>query len=165
MPSALPEGQLLRTLVASKPGGNILELGTGMGLSLAWMVDGLRGGASILSLDNDTQLVDIVSAEIQNPDVTILTVDGDAWIQQYDGPKFDLIFADTWPGKYRFLEETIDLLAPGGLYVADDMNEQANWPEGHAEKAAKLIETLIDHPKLDCTYLDWSTGVILGTRL
>jgi predicted O-methyltransferase YrrM len=34
-------GALLRTLAASKPGGRILELGTGTGLSACWMLDGM----------------------------------------------------------------------------------------------------------------------------
>src|SRR5208283_2222700 len=32
-------GALLRTLVATKPGGAFLELGTGMGVSTAWILD------------------------------------------------------------------------------------------------------------------------------
>ncbi len=34
-------GALLRTLAASKPGGAMLELGTGTGLSTAWILDGM----------------------------------------------------------------------------------------------------------------------------
>jgi len=30
-------GTLLKSLIASKPGGHFLELGTGLGLSLAWI--------------------------------------------------------------------------------------------------------------------------------
>ena len=41
MSSDVHIGALLKTLVASKPGGRFLELGTGTGLSLSWMVDGI----------------------------------------------------------------------------------------------------------------------------
>ena len=41
MPSDVYIGTLLKTLVASKPKGRFLELGTGIGLSLSWMVDGM----------------------------------------------------------------------------------------------------------------------------
>ena len=34
---------LLRTLAASKPAGRFLELGTGTGLSTAWILDGMDG--------------------------------------------------------------------------------------------------------------------------
>ena len=41
MPSDLLIGSLLKTLITSKPKSNILELGTGVGLSLSWMTFGL----------------------------------------------------------------------------------------------------------------------------
>ncbi|MEL7163701.1 MAG: class I SAM-dependent methyltransferase, partial [Bacteroidota bacterium] len=132
MPSTQAVGQLLRTLVASKPAGRFLELGTGMGLSLAWMIDGMDASAQLLSLDNDPELIELVSGIIKDKRVRIETHDGDQWLQEYSGPSFDLIFADTWPGKYRFLDEALALLKVGGLYVIDDMTEQENWPEGHA---------------------------------
>lgn len=41
----------------------------------------------------------------------------------------DLIFADTWPGKYKHLEGTLSLLKKGGLI--DDMIAQDNWAYGY----------------------------------
>lgn len=35
-------GSLLRILAASKPNGNFLELGTGTGVSTAWILDGMN---------------------------------------------------------------------------------------------------------------------------
>jgi hypothetical protein len=43
------------------------------------------------------------------------------------------------------LEETQKMLNVGSLYITDDILPQENWPEGQAEKAWKLIETLIVH--------------------
>jgi predicted O-methyltransferase YrrM len=40
MPSEPRTGAFLRELCAGKPGGNLLELGTGTGLATAWMLDG-----------------------------------------------------------------------------------------------------------------------------
>ena len=87
------------------------------------------------------------------------------WIKTYRGEKFDLIFADTWPGKYFDLERTLALLKIGGFYVIDDMNSQPNWPEGHAEKANTLIEKLESLKDFTFTQLDWSTGVILMCKI
>ena len=164
MPSEMPVGQLLKVLVAAKPGGRFLELGTGMGLSLAWMIGGLTDGAHIVSLDNDRELTTEVTRIIDDPRVTILCVDGDDWIRGNPGERFDLIFADTWPGKYRLLDEVLAFLHPGGLYVVDDMLPQNNWPEGHANKATTLTETLLAHPSLHTVQIDWSTGVMLGVK-
>jgi len=146
MPSDDAVGRLLRVLCRSKPGGRFLELGTGIGLSLAWMIDGMNEDARMISLDNDATLIETVGGIIKDSRVELIKADGDEWLLTYSGPKFDLIFADTWPGKYRLLKETITLLAPGGLYLVDDMSPQTNWPEGHADKAANLKKTLLNYP-------------------
>lgn len=166
MPSDLYVGTLLRTLVASKPFGNFLELGTGIGLSLSWMVDGMDDCGSIISIDNDSSLTGIVNQLFQlDSRVNIICQDGSEWIKNYSGEKFDLIFADTWPGKYSELDEVLNLLKVGGIYVIDDMDEQPNWPEGHAEKAKNLIETLENMEGYSLTKMNWSTGIILLAKL
>lgn len=166
MPSDLYTGALLKTLVASKPCGNFLELGTGIGLSLSWMVDGMDDCGNIISIDDDPKLTGIVSAFFKHDSrVNILCQDGSEWITNYSGDKFDLIFADAWPGKYSELDETLALINVGGIYVIDDMDEQPNWPEGHAEKAAALVETLEAREDFCITKMNWSTGIILMTKI
>ena len=76
----------------------------------------------------------------------------------------DLIFADTWPGKYNHLEETLSLLKEGGIYVIDDMLPQENWPQGHAEKADNLINYLESRDDLHTSKLSWSTGVMICSK-
>jgi predicted O-methyltransferase YrrM len=44
MASDMQTGSLLRTLVASKPAGEILELGTGTGLATSWIIAGMDNG-------------------------------------------------------------------------------------------------------------------------
>lgn len=166
MPSDLLVGTLLKTLIGSKPNGNFLELGTGIGLSLAWMVDGMDDTSQIVSIEIEPSLTRIVSDWFGlDPRVTIRCEDGAEWIKNYEGESFDLIFADTWPGKYFDLDETLGLLKIGGFYLIDDMNPQPNWPDGHAEKASALIVKLSTYPKFSFTQLDWSTGIILMTRI
>ncbi|WP_425637576.1 O-methyltransferase [Algoriphagus yeomjeoni] len=166
MPSDIYIGTLLKSLVASKPCGNFLELGTGIGLSLSWMTDGMDDCGNIISIDTDPQLTEIVSNFFMlDPRVNILCQDGAEWIKNYSGDKFDLIFADAWPGKYSELDEVLDLVKIGGIYVIDDMNEQPNWPEGHAQKVQNLVSTLEKREDFCMTKMDWSTGIILMTKL
>ena len=165
MPSDTEVGKLLQSLVAAKPAGRFLELGTGMGLSLSWMVAGMDEASEIISIDNDPKLIRIVAPEFQEDSrVNIHCMDGAEWITTYEGPPFDLIFADAWPGKYELLAETMALVKAGGMYLVDDMSEQPNWPSGHAEKAHKLSETLVRLEGWAVTRLDWSSGVILCTK-
>jgi len=166
MPSDLLVGSLLKTLVAAKPGGRFLEMGTGTGLALSWMVAGMDKQASVISLDHDPDVLAVAEAHLgSDPRVEWVCSDGSTWIQAYSGPPFDLIFADTWAGKYTDLDQTLDLLVPGGIYLIDDMAPQPNWPLGHAEKAEALIAYLDARKDLALTKMNWSTGVILGVKL
>ena len=165
MPSDIYIGSFLRSLISSKPSSSILELGTGIGLSLGWMIDGLDQNSTLISIDNDQKLIDhVIEMFPSDYRVSILCEDGGEWLDEYQGDKFDLIFADTWRGKYTHLDRVLELLKCGGMYVIDDMRRQPNWPEGHAEKADALVEELEKRPDLVITKMDWSTGVILCTK-
>lgn len=160
-------GSLLRTLAATKPGGTLLELGTGTGLATTWLLDGMDAQAKLLTMDNDEAVVSVAKQYLSNDArVTFHTMDGDAFLQSLIAKQqtFDLIFADTWPGKFWLLEETLSLLKPGGLYVIDDLLPQPNWPEDHAAKVAQLIATLEQRQDLCITKLNWSTGLLLATK-
>ncbi len=165
MPSDLYIGSFLKTLVSSKPQGRFLELGTGIGLSLSWILQGMDEAASCISLDNDPALIRIVRDFLGNDKrLQLICEDGSTWINEYSGPPFDLIFADTWPGKYSLLDETLALLKPGGFYIIDDMEKQPNWPDGHEQKAAELIQVLERREDLILTKMGWSTGLIIAVK-
>jgi predicted O-methyltransferase YrrM len=164
-------GSLLRTLAASKPGGRLLEIGTGTGLSTAWLLDGMDDRAHLTTVDNNATVQQIAQAHLgHDPRVHFVLQDGDEFLRAAIAPTtggrvtYDLIFADSWPGKYRLLEETLGLLAPGGLYVIDDMLPQANWPADHPPKVAALIAHLEQRRDLYVTKLAWASGLILVTR-
>ncbi|MEM9921046.1 MAG: class I SAM-dependent methyltransferase [Bacteroidota bacterium] len=165
MPSDLYIGSLLKTLITSKPKARLLELGTGIGLSLVWMIEGMDADAQLISIDNDPQLTEIAKDFFdQDERVTLVCADGAEWLKAYKGEAFDLIFADAWPGKYSQTAEALDLIKPGGFYVIDDMNPQANWPDGHAEKVQWLVSYLEERPDFQLTKMNWSTGIIIATK-
>ena len=165
MPSDMYIGTFLKTLIMSKPRAHVLELGTGIGLSLAWMIEGLDKSSSIISIDNDPKLIRIANDFFgQDTRLELLCADGSAWIRNYQGPAFDLIFADAWPGKYSEIEEVLALVKPGGFFVIDDMRTQPNWPEGHQGKVDQLIDYLEGRKDFSLTKLNWSTGVIVMTK-
>ena len=63
------------------------------------------------------------------------------------------------------MEEALQLLAVGGIYVVDDMLPQPNWPKDHPAKVEELVEKLVSHPDLHVTTLDWSTGIIIASKV
>ncbi|MGJ8735579.1 O-methyltransferase [Zobellia laminariae] len=165
MPSDVYVGTLLKTLMASKPKGKFLELGTGIGLSLSWMVDGMDAESELISVDNDPKLIAIVKDYFESDKrVKLFCEDGSEWIKNYLGEKFDLIFADAWPGKYSEIDEVLDFVKVGGFYVIDDMTAQPNWPEGHEDNVTRLVAYLEKRSDFTLTKLNWSTGLIIAVR-
>jgi predicted O-methyltransferase YrrM len=156
---------LLRTLAVSKPGGKFLELGTGTGLSTSWILDGMDKNATLVSIDNDRQFLEIAESFLgKDSRLTLVETDGADWVEANRNEKYDYIFADTWHGKYLLLDEVLDMLNPGGLYIIDDMLPQPNWPEGHEQKAARLIDYLDSREDLFLTKQVWATGIIVGVK-
>ncbi len=157
---------LLRTLVASKPSARCLELGSGTGLSTAWILDGMDQTSSLTTVDNDASFLWILETHLgSDPRLEIVCADGDAFLPSLKDGQYDFIFADTWSGKYRLLDQTLQLLRKGGIYVIDDMLPQANWPDGHASKVEKLITQLVSDSRFHVTKMSWASGIILATRL
>ena len=165
MGSAPEVGALLATLVASRPAGSFLELGTGTGLASAWMLSGMDATSTLTTIDSDSSLV-AVAEQYLGSDLRIRCHcgDGGAFLVAAQPDSYDLIFADAWPGKFTHLDEAIRALRPGGLYVIDDLLPQPNWPDDHPSKVERLMEQLRQQTDLTLTYLDWSTGVIIGAK-
>ena len=156
---------LLKTLAASKPASKFLELGTGTGLATAWILDGMDEDSSLISLDNDETLLNIAKENLGvDKRLTLICTNGGEWIKKNTRSKFSFIFADTWPGKYTHLDETLDMLEEGGFYIIDDMLPQANWPDGHADKVANLLSYLDGREDLVLTKMGWASGIVIVVK-
>lgn len=164
MPSEANTGALLRLLAASKPGGRLLELGTGTGLAAAWLLDGMDAGARLVSVDVDPVVQDVAREHLKDERLRFILADGLDYIRSQPPGSLDLVFADAWPGKYEALDQTLALLKPGGLYVIDDMLPQPNWPEGHQTRVDALVERLDNHKDLATTRIAWASGLIVAAR-
>ncbi len=158
-------GALLRTLAASKPGGSLLEIGTGVGAGTCWLLDGMDSDARLITVELDAQASGIAQKHLAaDPRVTFVSGDAVTFLTETRAA-FDLIFADTFPGKFTHLDETLALLKPGGLYVIDDLLPQPTWAGDHAPKVARLIAELEQRADLQTIRLDWASGILIGTKI
>ena len=156
---------LLRTLSGSKPSGRFLELGTGTGLSTAWILDGMDERSTLDSIDNEPAFLEIARTFLGQDDrLNLFTQDGGDWVAQNNHKRYDFIFADTWHGKYLLLDEVLSMLSKGGIYIIDDMLPQSNWPEGHQENALGLIADLERRKDLILTKQVWATGIVVAVK-
>ena len=158
-------GALLSVLAASKPGGRLLELGTGTGHGTTWLLSGMDTNSRLDSVDTDANVVAVAQRHLgADHRVTFHIADGAEFIQRAPKRQFDLIYADAWPGKFTHLEEALALLRPGGIYLIDDLLPQTNWPEGHAPKVLVLIEDLERRSEFASVKLAWASGLMILVR-
>ena len=69
-------GALLRVMAASKPGGLLLELGTGTGVGTCWLLDGMDSEARITTVDIDPIVQTVARSTLgSDPRVTFLNED------------------------------------------------------------------------------------------
>jgi demethylmenaquinone methyltransferase/2-methoxy-6-polyprenyl-1,4-benzoquinol methylase len=158
-------GRLLATLAAAVPaGGRVIELGTGSGSGLAWLVHGLgaRDDVSVVSVDRDGRLLAAVGEDDWPGWVELVEGDG-ADVAAARGP-FDLVFADAPSGKTEQLDVTVAALAPGGVLVVDDMDSATHANDGLGRAISDVRTALLDDPSLCAVELGWSSGVILATK-
>jgi predicted O-methyltransferase YrrM len=153
---------LLKTLAASKPGGKFLELGTGTGLATTWILDGMDEASTLISIDNDADILNIAKDNLGvDKRLKLICTDGADWIKQNASQTFSFIFADAWPGKYQLLDEVLEMLEQGGIYIIDDMLPQPNWPDGHGAKVTDLLSYLDTREDLAITKLGWASGIVI----
>lgn len=158
-------GSLLAALAATRPGGRILELGTGVGEGTAWLLDGMSEDATLVTIELDDSVQAIARRHIGGDErVTFVTGDGGRWLEEHDGAPFDLVFADTWPGKFTHLERALALVAPRGMYVIDDLLPQPGWPKGHEAAVTDLLAVLEARSDFRTTRLAWSSGLLIAVR-
>lgn len=111
--------RLLATLVAAKPGGRVVEIGTAFGEGAAAMADALAAGATLLTVEPDPGRAAVARERLAGLPVEL--VEG-RWQDVLPGRgPFDLIFFDGGARDGDSYDAVIGLLAPGGLLVKDDM--------------------------------------------
>lgn len=157
-------GAALRALAASKPGGRILNLGTGVGVSCAWLLDGMSADAALWSVDVDPDLSAIAGRHLDGR-AHLVVEDGAAFLERASaaGERYDLIFADAMPGKYERLDLALRLVAPGGWYVVDDLRPTDDFPEA-ATWAPALVGRIAGNSRFVVVTLDWASGLMLAVR-
>ncbi len=161
---AAQTGALLRMLAASKPSGRILELGTGVGQSAAWILDGMDRHSRLTSVDARRAHVE-VARRVLGADrrVTFVNRDGAAFLDEC-AETFDLIFADAWPGKFTRRGRAIALLRPGGLYAVDDLTPRPDWPDGREAEVERLTADLESAAGLHAFRTADATGLLVACR-
>ena len=159
-------GRLLAVLSAGVPvGGRIIELGTGAGVGLAWIVHGVgeRQDVEVWSVEREPSLVALTAQADLPAFVRLIVADAVDVVGQHPG-HFDLVFADAQGGKWTGLEKSIGALRAGGVLLVDDMAPKSWDSDDYREKIAQVRTGILTAPELVSVEMSWASGVIIATR-
>jgi predicted O-methyltransferase YrrM len=131
---SIPEVQrLVATLVASKPGGRVAEIGTSYGDGAAAIAAALPVGTTFVTVEVDAERAAAARTRLAGTGAEVL--EGD-WRELLPAlAPFDLVFAD---GGVAY-DRVVDLLAPGGIAIKDDLTP-GRPVEGDATREALLLD-------------------------
>lgn len=158
-------GGLLRALAASKPGGRLLEIGTGTGLATAWLLDGMDRAARLTSIEANGRWSAIAARHLRgDARLSLLEADAFSWFGGQPDASYDLVFADAMPGKFDGFEALWRLVKPGGIYVIDDLMPQPDWPEGQAARVAEVLSNLDKRSDARVARLHWASDIAIAVK-
>ncbi len=156
-------GSLLRTLAATKPGGRLLEVGTGVGVGAAYLLSGMDSTAHLTTLERGPALANAARTLLAgDPRVEVITTDAVEWLTAYDGAPFDLVFVDTTTAKFERRDLLFAHMAKGALFIADDLLPQEKWTQAHGPRVARFRSEIVAEPQLLATLVDWGSGLVIG---
>lgn len=132
---------------------NILEIGTGLGLTTSAML-GMNKNIKVTTLEKDFFILSKAKANIKNivgeevfKNVTFVNERYFDWLEKIQKDKhikesFDLIFLDAYISRYNEVWQIAELLKIGGVFVVSNIREDI-------EKSVKAREYLLDQNKYE----------------
>jgi caffeoyl-CoA O-methyltransferase len=156
------DGRLLRVLAESMNAKSIVEIGTSTGYSAICMAMGVKStGGRLLTYEIDRGRAAIAAANFKRAglDDTITIVIGDAHeeLTKLKGA-LDLVFIDAEKEGYPdYLRQTLPLVRPGGLIVADNMRRPEPDP--------RYVTAVTTDPSLETLFLNMhGTGLAVTLK-
>ena len=157
-------GMLLRTLAASKPGGRILEIGSGVGVGSGWLLAGMDSAARLITLELYEGIANACRTLLAHDErAEVITTDAIEWLTNYSGPPFDLVFVDTTIAKFERRDLVFAHMAHGALFIADDLLPQEKWTEAHYPRVERFRKEIMAEPNLVPTLVDWGSGIVVAS--
>ena len=166
-------GKLLYILASLTRGRVAIELGTLGGYSGIWIARGLAPDGKLLTIEIDDAHADFAEEEFRRADLAdrVEVVRGPALdvleeLAEELGPKsVDFVFIDATKSEYvAYFEIARDLIAPGGLLVADNVYATGRgWiDEGYGtDEFNRLVAS---DPEFDATATPMREGILIARR-
>jgi predicted O-methyltransferase YrrM len=172
-------GALLHSLVRASGARRVLEIGTAIGYSTAWMATALPADGMLITVEREADRAEAARRHVDAAGVggrvSVLMGDADRYLHKVAGP-FDLIFQDGDKGQYAaMLDRLVALLAPRGILVTDN----ALWdgevvpgfvtpPQRDPADTAAIADynrRLANDPRLYTSFLPVGDGVAVSVNM
>ncbi|MDP6041499.1 MAG: class I SAM-dependent methyltransferase, partial [Candidatus Latescibacteria bacterium] len=146
------------------------EIGTGAGVSAAWLLSGISNDATLFTCDIDNTLIE--SAQLFFNAFPNVEVKAGDWQQLiFDTKPFDLLFFDATPR--AFLQErsnwdiATELINVGGQIVMDDLAPVESWPRDWEGMTDIKREVILFNPRIAGTEVRTTANTVslVGTRI
>ncbi len=168
-------GTVLRTLASAIDARNVVEIGTGGGVSSLWLLDGMNPEGVLTSVDNEAehQLIAkeaIAQAGIATNRVRLINGRPEEVLDRLTQGAYDMVLISTNPIDVAgHVEVALNLLRPNGLLVIN----QALWNDKVADPAARdaetiamrgVVESIANHEQLSGTLLPVGGGMLVAVK-
>lgn len=169
------QGQLLRMFSQMIRPQNILEIGTYTGYSALCMVDGLKEGGKLVTIDVNEELQDIISnyiAKAGKTDSIELRIGNAIDIIPTLSQTFDLVFIDADKENYsNYFDLVIDRLNVGGYIIADNVLWSGKVLEVDEDLdkdtigLKRYVEKVNDDPRVENVLMPIRDGLLIARKL
>lgn len=173
---SLEGARLLQLLVKINKSKTILEVGTAIGYSTAWLASGIIGEGKVTTIELDEERAKIAHENLNklnlSDKVEILVGDAREIIPKLK-EKYDYIFIDAAKGQYNnYLQNSLPLLNQGGILVADNVLFRGMVAQSEINKKYKtlikglrqFLKDLYLQPELDTVVLPIGDGISISTK-
>ena len=137
-------GATLRFLAAMLDARNVVEIGTGCGVSGVWLMRGMRYDGVLTSVDIEADHQRLAKGDVQRRGfraaqrVRLIPGPPSTCCTRLTDGHYDLVFADGDKREYpRYLEQALRLLRPGGVLAFDN----SLWHDRVADPSARDADT------------------------
>lgn len=160
-------GSLLKFLASTIDASNVVEIGTGTGVSGLWLFRGMNSAGVLTSIDSDQErqraAKEIFSeAGIASNKIRLIAGRAIEVVAKLTDNAYDLMFISGDKLEYEtLLDQSLRLLRPGGILVFNNILVDSNSADNEAVKA--VSEKIKDDSRLVSVMLPSGSGIIASS--
>ena len=168
-------GAVLRTFAAAVDAKNVVEIGTGAGVSALWLLEGMNEEGVLTSVDSEAehQLIakDAISQSGISPNrVRLINGDPQEVIDRLTEAAYDIVLISGRPLRLEaHLERALKLLRPGGLLIIDralwnDKLADSNQRDHETVAIRGVVESMATNEDLQGALLPVGGGLLVAVK-